>query len=310
MKTGLPKMISTYVLYGYPCYGKRFSHMRFKLKSRAHFINNSQNIKNVLKLYWKHVIILFESAKPKGDEQTVLEFLGRGSAFHTENNCAFYTRGSRLILLDCPMSAFHRLRHIGIDKLAGGRTEKVTVLVTHTHSDHVSGIGMLIHYCYYLFATPVEIIVPCADIAEDIRFLTERLDGCHSSAYRIICAQDTDTGFTPIPTYHAPELDGRCFGWSFDTNGKRVVYTGDTNTLAPFMPYLTDGAYLYTEISSYPSPVHLSREMLSEAMHALKAKGIRVYFMHLDNEEELAETARELGAELAPLYVQKQAEIR
>ena len=38
-----------------------------------------------------------------------LQFFGRGSAFMTENNSAFFVNGDELVLIDCPMSAFRKL---------------------------------------------------------------------------------------------------------------------------------------------------------------------------------------------------------
>ena len=84
----------------------------------------------------------------------MLQFLGRGSAFADEQNCAFFEADGQLILLDCPMSAFHRIRHF--QKQYDG----ITVLVTHTHSDHCGGIPMLIHYAKHVFCIPVTVIAP------------------------------------------------------------------------------------------------------------------------------------------------------
>ena len=230
----------------------------------------------------------------------MLKFLGRGSAFHSDNNCAFFTHNGKLVLLDCPMSAFHKMRELGVEKLAGSRPENITVLITHTHSDHIGGLGMLVHFSFFVWHIPVVIIAANDEIRQDISFVLERLDGCESSAYTIISPENT--GFTPVAVHHAVPLEGRCFGWAFDIDGKRVVFTGDTSSLEPFMPYLTDGTYLYTEASVYNSPVHLHIDKLKALMPELRSRNVRVFIMHLDDEETLRTTAEEIGAELAPLY--------
>ena len=234
----------------------------------------------------------------------VLRFLGRGSAFHTDNNSAFFTKGSSLVLLDCPTSAFHKLRHIGVDTLTGCEADKVIVLVTHTHTDHVGGVGMLIHYCYYMLHLPVEVIAPSREVAEDVGYLIRRLDGCNEQGYKLLTADEAgyDWIVTPILTHHTAELEGRCFGWCLEIGGQRVVYTGDTCTLEPFVEYLTQGAYLYTELSAYDTLVHLGADVLLRYEDVLKQRQIKVFLMHLDNEQVIAQGAEKLGAQLAPLY--------
>ncbi|MBR4010497.1 MAG: MBL fold metallo-hydrolase, partial [Clostridiales bacterium] len=69
----------------------------------------------------------------------MLTFFGRGSAFTKEHNSAYFTDGNDLILLDCPMSTFSKLRARGLS-----RYESIYVLITHTHGDHVGGVAMLI----------------------------------------------------------------------------------------------------------------------------------------------------------------------
>jgi len=236
--------------------------------------------------------------------EAMLRFLGRESAFHSENNCGFFQLDGELVLMDCPLSAFNKIRHIGADVLAGGKADGITVLVTHTHTDHIGGIGMLIHYCCYVLGIPVRIVAPSREVAEDVRLLAHRLDGCSSTAYRIITPDEEDLGFNalPVATTHTEELADRCFGWVVDIGGRRFVYTGDTNTLGPFMPYLTKGCQLYTEASAFDSPVHLFVDKLADSVGELKKKDIQVFLMHLDNEEALAKAAERMGAVLAPLY--------
>ena len=234
----------------------------------------------------------------------MLRFLGRGSAFHTENNCGFFVRGGELVLMDCPLSAFHRLRHIGIENLTGGKASGVTVLVTHSHSDHAGGLGMLIHFCFYVLGIPVKVIAPSEELAGNIEYLVSRLDGCDRRAYTIVTPDKAELGFTaqPIATTHAETLEGRCFGWAVDTGEERFVYTGDTNTLEPFLHTLQSGDTLYTEASAYDSPVHMYIDRLAPIIDGLREKGVKVFLMHLDDEKALADFAAKHGAELAGLY--------
>ena len=227
----------------------------------------------------------------------MLLFLGRGSAFSDEQNCAFFAADGQLVLLDCPMSAFHRIRHFQ------KRYDGITVLVTHTHSDHCGGIPMLIHYAKHVLQIPVTVVAPTAEVADDLRYLIERLDGCSPSAYTLLTADalNADWFRRAVPVDHAAALAGRCFGYVLRISGQDVIYTGDTASLSPFLPYLHAGAYLYTETACFDSGVHLYIEDLLPELNKLTAAGVHVYLMHLDDEEALAEKIKGTGASFAPL---------
>ena len=132
-----------------------------------------------------------------------------------------------------------------------------------------------------------------------------------------------------IPTTHTPELEGRCFGFNLNLGGRTVVYTGDTNTLLPFLPYIdtqaaaassaaassaaassatfssvspASGIELYTEISTSESPVHLYIGRELDTLKGLTEEGVAVYLMHLDNEDSVKAEIQGTALKLAPLY--------
>ena len=227
----------------------------------------------------------------------MLQFLGRDSAFADAQNCAYFVSGDALILLDCPMSAFHVLRRNGIAQ------KQIYVLVTHTHSDHVGGIPMLIHYARYMADAKVQVVAPTEEVAEDLRYLIERLDGCDSAAYTVLTADalHTDWFAGTVPVRHVPSLAGRCFGCRLRISGTDVIYTGDAAELAPFLPYLHSGVYFYTECANFDSGVHMYIDTVLPSLKQLTADGVHVYLMHLDNEPAIAEKIAGTGIEFAPL---------
>ncbi|MDK2600591.1 MBL fold metallo-hydrolase [Bacillus stercoris] len=77
----------------------------------------------------------------------MLNFIGTGSAFNTKlgNNSAFIKKDNSLFLIDCGSTTFSRLKETGLLE----DVEKVFVLLTHTHADHVGSLGDLILYGYY-----------------------------------------------------------------------------------------------------------------------------------------------------------------
>ncbi len=241
----------------------------------------------------------------------MLRFFGRGSAFCPDNNSAYFTDGNDLILIDLPMSSFHKLIHADPQSLYDPdieRIEKIYVLVTHTHSDHIGGIPMLAHYAFYVRGgLPVYVVAPSREIADDLEFFLNRLEGCDKKAYTIITA-DSLPGLIKdvIPTTHTDNLQGRCFGYHLSVNGQSVIYTGDTNTLKPFIPCIDGDAVLYTECASIRSGVHLYLPDIMEDLVHLSESGTQVFLMHLDDESAIGKMIAGTKIKPAPLYNEKE----
>ena len=228
----------------------------------------------------------------------MIKFLGRGSAFADENNSAFFTCGNKLVLVDCPMSSFTMIKKMDLTGI-----ETVDILITHTHADHISGIAMLIDLLFFTTKIRVTVVAPCEEVKQDMIYNLTRLDGCESGWYDITVASDYDAPYIKavIPTHHTEQLEGKCFGYNLDVDGTNVVYTGDTNTLDPYEPYITEGTELYVEASSVAVPVHLYIDDILPRLNELTDKNVKVYLMHLDNEKVIREKIRDTKIELAPL---------
>ncbi len=229
----------------------------------------------------------------------MLQFLGRGSAFMDEHNSAYFTAGNDLVLLDCPMSSFIKLKKWDLSEY-----DRIFVLITHTHGDHAGGVAMLIDYNYFIAGTPVTVVAPSKVVADDLRYLFDNIEGCGRAWYELVEANDLkeDWFVAAIPTSHTKELEGKCFGYCLEVDGNRVVYTGDTNTYEPFERYLEKGTYFYTEVSSYKSNVHVFVDDIKSRVAEMSEKGVRVFLMHLDDEARIKQTLEGTGAELAPLF--------
>ena len=233
----------------------------------------------------------------------MLTFLGRGSAFANEQNTAFFRCGDELILLDCAMSAFHKIRKTNL--LAG--VKKVTVLVTHTHSDHVGGIPMLIHYVCYLTDIPyVRVAAPDEIIKQYLQTLIGEMDGCDPTAYKLVLTGELHEEWfvQAVPTVHVGgKLEGHCYGYQLCIGGNNVVYTGDTATLENFLPLVTPGSCFYMEAAVNDAGVHISVCSVLDVITKLCGDGVHVYLMHLDNARKIAAMTRKTGAKLAPLLM-------
>lgn len=227
----------------------------------------------------------------------MLDFFGRGSAFATEHNAAFFQSENDLVLLDCPVCAFQKV------KAMNPKEQDLYILVTHTHGDHSGAVGTMLQYAWFAWGKPVTIVAPSKKVELDLRMLLEIIEGCDHSWFHLITADklDKDWFVKAIPTVHAPTLEGKCFGYHLRVCGIDVIYTGDTATLAPFLPLLHEGAYLYTEIAYYRSPVHLYCRDTLPVLLDLSEKGVRVFLMHLDKEAQIANLIKGTGLALAPL---------
>ena len=228
----------------------------------------------------------------------MLTFLGRGSAFTDEQNSAFFVENGDLVLIDCPMSSFEKLNDMNMTLFS-----HVYVLVTHTHGDHISGIGMLIDLLQFSVKTPITVVAPSKEVENDLRYLISNLEGCGDSWYSLTNANELKKEWfvCSIPTTHTEQLNGKCFGYCLTVEGKRVVYTGDTNTIEPFEKYIEDGSYAYIEMSAYRSPVHLYCIDMLDKIREYTSRGIHVYLMHMDDEKRIADVMADTSAEFAPL---------
>ncbi|MBR4318898.1 MAG: GNAT family N-acetyltransferase [Oscillospiraceae bacterium] len=245
----------------------------------------------------------------------MLFFAGRGSAFAKEHNSAFFIEKQELVLLDCPVSAFQKYKTLNFDSI-----ERIYILVTHTHGDHVGGIGLMIQYMWFAVKKkiPVTVVAPSERVRKNLYTLLTRIEGCEKDWFKLLRADELqkDWLIQAISTTHATQLEGKCFGWHLKVNHKNIIYTGDTATLKPYLPYLKKGSILYTEISYYQkksdeNAVHLSLEEMKPVLLNFIQNGIEVYLMHLDNEKKIMEEIQGTKIKLAPLYpFRKQFPIR
>ena len=67
-------------------------------------------------------------------------------------------------------------------------------------------------------------------------------------------------------------------------NDKKIVYTGDTNTLKPFLPYLDNTDEFYIDVSK-GGEVHIKLEDVLEDLRNIKNNGTNVYLMHIDDKK-------------------------
>ena len=210
-----------------------------------------------------------------------LKFFGRGSGFADEHTSAYFsTANKELVIIDCPVSTFQKSKHIDLTDY-----EKFYILVTHTHGDHVGGLGLFVQYAFFTLKKPVTIVAPSAAVAVDI-FTVLTIEGNDPSWFKFVTVaniKEKEWLGDCILTKHSPQLENKCFGYHLIVDDVDVVYTGDTAILDPFLPYLVEGSVLYVDTSVYYGMIHLKLEDALDDFVSFTQRGIKVYLMHLDD---------------------------
>ena len=74
----------------------------------------------------------------------MLKFLGNGSGFTPYHNNCYFVEHDDLTFIDLSMLNIEKALDIQ------SKYKNVSVLVTHMHDDHVSGIGLFAQYLFYV----------------------------------------------------------------------------------------------------------------------------------------------------------------
>ena len=148
---------------------------------------------------------------------TTVHTLASGSS----GNAAVLSCGDTHLLIDAGISC--RRITAALKELGLSPAELGAILITHTHTDHIAGLNVLLK----------KTNCPILATARTCRELNSRLPETES---RLQAVDDPisfgDMEITPVPTSH--DAPGSC-GWRFDTDGGSVGFLTDTG-------YITDEA--------------------------------------------------------------------
>ena len=206
-----------------------------------------------------------------------LEFVGVGGAYALElgGNTAYIRDGEKLLLIDCCEDATVKLKNKG----ALDSAKEVIVAITHTHSDHVAGLGTFIWYCYFLQNIKPKIISNSIAFEKHTKQLLDML-GVDSRFYSFISQEDIEIdgcSIEMIPTTHTSLLDS--FGIMFADKSGKYYYTGDTNDIEFVKKLLLDESVqkVYCEASWESYGAHIDHKEL------LKLNKDKLILMHFED---------------------------
>ena len=201
---------------------------------------------------------------------STLTFLGKDSGFGENNNSAYVEENNNLYIIDCGFSVFTKLK----EKFDFKKYNSINVIITHLHNDHAGSLSQLILYLWFIHNLKVNVISKCIKIKEYLE-----ITGTPSNSYNL---KDSLENLEFIKTEHTPYLDA--YGFKFKINGKNIIYTGDSNTLDPFITYMNNINELYIDVSKFGG-AHLKIDEIYERLTKLKNNGIKISLMHLDDKE-------------------------
>lgn len=192
-----------------------------------------------------------------------LNFIGIGGATNVDlgENCCYLKEKDKLLIIDVCGDATKKLR----DKGAFDGIKDIYIIITHTHFDHVSGLGVLIWYSNIYLKIIPKIIYNDESYKQT---LTKLLDitgvGVDTKRYEFVHESTLKFSFTVNmqPTTHVPYL--KCFGIMFEDKEGKYYYTGDTNDFN-YLKKLSDDPkvkLIYSEVEIESFGVHMGYDSI------------------------------------------------
>ena len=192
-----------------------------------------------------------------------LKFIGVGGATNIEfgGNGAFVKDNKNLIIIDAPEEATKKLN----DAKAFDNISNVYIIITHSHYDHIAGLGVLIWYSNFYLKIKPNIIYSKNRFKRNLNKLL-KITGVHDTLFSFIKDNDVNLSFkvSILPTTHSKDLD--CFGIMFTDNTGKYYYTGDTNDIS-FVRKLSDDKEvkkIYCEVATQTYDVHIKYDDIKD----------------------------------------------
>jgi len=199
-----------------------------------------------------------------------LTFIGKDSGFGKNNTSAYLEIENNLYIIDCGCTVFNKLK----EKFNFNRYNSINIIITHLHNDHAGSLSQLLLYLWFVYNKKAIVISKCKHISEYLR-----ITGVPDNSYELKINMNN---LEFIETTHTEYLDS--YGFKANFNDKTILYTGDTNTIEPFLPYISITDELYIDVSKNGG-AHLKIDDILEILIKIKNTGTNIFLMHMDDEQ-------------------------
>ncbi len=210
-------------------------------------------------------------------DDSILKFLGRDSGFGKYNNSAYFEYNNKFFLIDCGYTVFNIIK----DKFKFEEYEEINIIITHLHNDHAGSLSQFVLFLWFTLNKKAIIISKCSKIKEYLD-----ITGVPEEAYII---EEKIDDFEFIKTKHSPYLD--TYGFNIKINNKSIVFTSDTSTIEPFLPYIKNCNELYIDVSK-SGGVHIKIDDVTKLLEEIKNCGTKVFLMHIDDLEYIKKVTK------------------
>lgn len=186
-----------------------------------------------------------------------LSFIGIGGSTNIElgGNCCYLKDKDNLLVIDMCEGATEKLEKANALK----DVKNIYIVITHTHFDHVAGLGVFIWYCNFNLNISPKIIYSDFKYLHTLKKLL-KLTGIDNKFFKLVKDSSfkiNDLKLNIQRTTHTPKL--QCFGIMFQDKSGKYYYTGDTNDINYIKKLCEDESIktIYTEVSEETYNVHI-----------------------------------------------------
>lgn len=191
-----------------------------------------------------------------------LNFVGIGGATNVElgGNCCYLKDKDTLLIIDMCEGVTEKLKKL--DVFDG--VKEIYVAITHTHFDHVAGLGVFIWYCNFYLKISPKIIYSNFKYKCHLKRLL-KITGVDKKYVDFVKDLDVNINGLTINmklTKHTKKL--QCFGIMFEDKLGKYYYTGDTKDINYIKKLCNDSNInkIYTEVATDTFDVHIKYEDL------------------------------------------------